>query len=252
VVLQEERLKKIKLYGERNCGTNYFEQLIDNNLNVNFVKNIPPKFLQQFFRFERQTDWFIHLNRKKGFGWKHGIPHYTLLKNRASEVAVICLVKNPYSFLHSLFKRPYHYQGQKPNTFEAFLKQPWQCIPRDNSMNLRLDNPVKLWNLKTAAYLNTISHLGNNSMIVKYEDLLKDPSGIVKSIQKKFSLESKREVFENISQASKQGDQDYAFYKDYYLNNKWLEKYNPESLQFVNQQLDKTLMRELEYALTSL
>ena len=66
----------IKIFGERNSGTNYLFQLINKNiLNINFDE---PK------------------NKKFKLGWKHGIPKYNLLDlyEKKDKVIYICIFRD--------------------------------------------------------------------------------------------------------------------------------------------------------------
>lgn len=92
----------IKIYGERNTGTNYLMQLLRNHLNIlaefkeGFI--IPSVFSP------------IDASRLEKLGWKHRLASAEFLENQQvsrEEILIITLTKNPYSWLLSLNKRSY-------------------------------------------------------------------------------------------------------------------------------------------------
>ena len=127
----------LKVYGERNTGTNYLEQLASENLSVRILSGIVPRRYWQTFltrqlravapeRFagthEAARDRYFTRTFASTLGWKHMIPAPEAIgQNNLSEVRFVMLVKNPYSWLLSLYRRPYH-GGTKSVSMEAFLE----------------------------------------------------------------------------------------------------------------------------------
>lgn len=99
----------IKIYGERNTGTNYLEQLLEKHISLlpkeqkeKVSLAISPKL---FFSKEKLTQAEI-----ENFGWKHRCIDKEFLHACGFERKtglVLTLTKNPYSWLLSLHKRPY-------------------------------------------------------------------------------------------------------------------------------------------------
>ena len=77
----------IKIYGERNSGNNYLIKLLDSN-----IINLNP------------SAWKMHTEAR--FGWTHGLPIPTDEAN-ILKINFIILVKNPYSWLLSLYRNPH-------------------------------------------------------------------------------------------------------------------------------------------------
>jgi hypothetical protein len=110
-------MKLIKIYGERNTNTNYLGELISLNLDVAEVLGVVPQSMRRIqTRLPVKNalrDIYFQFTYARNLGWKHAkvedpahIRKYSLVKN--NEVRFITLTKNPYSWLLSLFRRPYH------------------------------------------------------------------------------------------------------------------------------------------------
>ena len=82
--------------------------------------------------------------------WKHAAPAYDPAY-RTEGVGVIFMVRNPYSWISSLHRRPYHNMGKRMPTLVEFLDLPWMTVGRDN-LDRILPSPAMLWPLKVRAY----------------------------------------------------------------------------------------------------
>ncbi|NPA93438.1 MAG: hypothetical protein GXO56_07140, partial [Chloroflexi bacterium] len=65
----------LKIYGERNTGTNYLSQLVALNLpQVRLLPGVVPRWLQLFFpRAEAPRDLYFQWTFKRNLGWKHAM-----------------------------------------------------------------------------------------------------------------------------------------------------------------------------------
>ena len=123
--------KLIKLYGERNTNTNYISKLIQLNLDAEEVPGIVPSHVMGFRirpGMELIRDIYFSLTYKKNLGWKHTrvkpaseLRKYAILK---SDISFLTITKNPYSWLLSLYRNPYHQYHKKKPDFETFLHTP--------------------------------------------------------------------------------------------------------------------------------
>ncbi|MES2204461.1 MAG: sulfotransferase domain-containing protein [Pseudomonadota bacterium] len=92
----------IKIYGERNTGTNYLMQLIENNIPI--VKRNGSAYLIS------SANSSVDLDKTGELGWKHRLASAEYLQAKGvgrGAVLIVTLTKNPYSWLLSLHKRPY-------------------------------------------------------------------------------------------------------------------------------------------------
>lgn len=260
-------MNKVKIYGERNAGTQYITRLIK----ANFICDVIPgtladmglehrerieEWLLEVFSDEDKRIWarhkkmdeFFQVNLYATLGWKHGVPPYNVIARHPDkhEIVFITIIKNPYAWLLSLFRRPYDYLGVKfPKQFDDFISEPWLTLERDNAPAI-LSSPVELWNLKTAGYL----HLSKlfPTILVRYEELLCDPEIILNSIS--CYLEKRNNSFALISEATKAEDSDnksFSYYKDYYLNDRWREQLLPHQIEKINKLLNLSIFEEVGY-----
>jgi len=208
-------MRKIKIYGERNTGTIYLEWLLKKNLDVELVDG-----------FE--------------FGWKHrlapGEEEMTEVMKR--EVIYLCLIKNPYSWLLSMHKRPYHHEKLRELSFAEFIRVSYGDYR----------NPVVMWTLKNRSYDNLGKFLDHH-MLIKYEDILKDPKKAIEDVTEKFGIE-KPGLFRNIHNilTNSHGMTRQTFHTDYYLKERWREKLNQDHITHINKYLDRELMEKLHYS----
>ena len=242
----------LKIYGERNTGTNYLSELTDLNLQVQQLPGVIPKWLskiQQLIRGkEFARDAYFSMTYHQNLGWKH---------SQAKSVEDICncaicsrglsfvtLTKNPYSWLLSMYRRPYHRYFSEKSDFETFLVTPWKSVDREN-ISGDISSPVELWNIKNASYIQLAKKLP--VLTLKFEDLLDDPEQVLKLISERFSWSWKVEQFINYDQSTKESSKDSEFYRDYYLNGKWKEELSARSISIINKRLDDNVMNYFNY-----
>lgn len=236
-------MKKIKIFGERNTGTNYLLAILSQNFEVGFFRSVIPRQLP-FKGSEFVKDLFFRLTRKRNLGWKHAIPPISLIEQVAAkeDMVVITLSKNPYSFLLSLYKRPYGYIGEPPETLEAFLRTPWKVLGRDLHTEAEFATPIDLWNIKNRAYIELKKRLPDQVYPLKYEALITDPITTIQALGEHFHLPQKHAEIVNYEKAAKsQGDdrqKDFTYYRNYYLQEKWRDKLSEEAIRLINERLD--------------
>jgi hypothetical protein len=177
---------RLKIFGERNTGTNYLEELIA----ANFDCDICPGNLSNARRFTynvlhwtlpyKFARYIVEANRDRQYeklfaselGWKHAkIPNLPRgIKSYPACTGFIALVKNPYAWLLSLHARPYQNEASSVLNFSEFLRAPWFTVEREHAGVPSYPNPIKVWNDKVRSY-RRLSAFGP-SMIIRYEDVL--------------------------------------------------------------------------------
>lgn len=247
----------LKIYGERNAGTNYLAKLIHANLDVVQLPGVPPKPLNLLVRkfpklaiHEPIQDYYFQRTFAKNLGWKHSLvqPVTELKKLKICENGIffITISKNPYSWLLSLYKRPYHFYKRwedKPD-FETFLRSSVPVIPRENAPNV-FSNPVDVWNQKNASYIQLKN--GFPTLNLKYEELVLNPEEIINQISQAFGFNAKLSDFKNREKSTKEKDKDFSFYREYYLEEKWKEKLSREAISLINERLDDEVISYFNY-----
>jgi hypothetical protein len=237
----------IKLFGERNTGTNYLKKIIELNLDVRQMRDSVPRWVARLQTLlpgeEYLRDFYFRLTWRSNLGWKHGKVSLPAKINPA--IGFITLSKNPYSWLLSLHNRPYHHHALRVD-FETFLRSPWQTVWRDNLGMAKLPNPIALWNIKNQSYLVLSQH--HPTHLLKYEELLRAPSSQIEQIAATFRLSRKNAKFVDFYESTKKDNgKDSAYYQDYYLNEKWRSKLSPHTIALINQSLDVKTLARLEY-----
>ena len=168
-------LRRIKLYGERNCGTNYLEQLVGRNLGCTMLRGTLPRIYRAALGWsEAARDAYFRVTFAHNLGWKHAVAGQVSdlqdLPIVDDRLLFLTLAKNPYSWLLSLHRRPY--QGQPIAGFGEFIERPWKTVGREAGPP-SFANPVEMWNVKNRSYLHLAS--GLPALTLRYEDLLADP-----------------------------------------------------------------------------
>lgn len=242
-------MDRIKLFGERNTGTNYYMKLLAENVDAQLLPGVVPN--KRFWHNnEFNKNLYFSLSFGKTLGWKHSLVKVDQLRKykHIEQTYFITLTKNPYSFLLSLYKRPYHYKDDKPGSFADFITSKWRLQRRDNMNQRYLQSPVELWNAKNAAYLELKKAFPERTVNLRYEDLLAEPNKILAEVAKKFGLQVS-DSFQNITASTKKDEKSFSDYQNYYLNEEWKAKLKPEDIELVNARLRPELVKHFDYSL---
>jgi len=253
-VVGEESVPLIKIYGERNTGTIYLSELVRLNFVARELQGYAPWPVMglQIVLPGREAirDAWFSTTFGRNLGWKHmrvkpveQLQQYSITARRLNFVT---LTKNPYSWLLSMHRRPYHQYYDRPLSFEEFLTTPWQVTRRDGT-DESVGNPIQLWNLKNASYRNL--NQGFPALSLKYEELVDDPERVVDRIEREFQLTRRSTTFQNFDQSTKDSSKDSNYYRDYYLNERWRDKLSAAAIRTINEHLDKELVDTFGYAL---
>lgn len=245
-------IDKLKIYGERNTGTNYLSQLLDLNFEIQQLPGVVPRSIGHMQHVLPGREWlrdaYFAASYGKNLGWKHCHVRPDLMRARfrgdLQRVAFVTLTKNPYSWLISLSRKPYHYQDDRPDSLEVLIAKPWRTVGRDN-MNKAVCDPVDLWNRKNASYLELAAHFP--TVTLKYEELLASPLDAVRNIGLELGLERKSEQFVNYEKSTKDSAKSFDFYSNYYLSELWQDELATPVREAISKRLDGDLMRELGY-----
>ena len=241
----------IKVYGERNSGTNYLEKLIEENLDVEVIRIQRRWFhmqLLKLIRYDFIQDIVEFLQRKEVLGWKHGCPRIKEIKRyKKQKLAVITITKNPYAYLLSLHRNPYHLKGRLQPNFVAFLKQPWLLRRRDRLQKRQVDSPIDLWNLKNREYLELKNRVENPVFNLSYESLIENPEQIISDIASTLRIDLKNSCFKNIEPSTKHSGKSFGEYRDYYLNQQYENELSVDAVKVINQQLDRPVLSHFNY-----
>jgi len=169
--------------GERNSGTRYLRQLLGKNLPLPHMR-LPVPDEELFAMSEAEKDAAFIESEREFWGWKHAcaptVAHLAVHPDSSRAVLFVVTSKNPYSWLLSMWRHPYHYIGAKPATFDQFLRRPWGVLGRERfvgcggvegspseSRQQHFNSPVDMWNRKLRSFAQlSAPHVAKVRLIV--------------------------------------------------------------------------------------
>ncbi|MEM6483713.1 MAG: hypothetical protein AAF662_01830 [Pseudomonadota bacterium] len=259
----------IKIYGERNTGTNYLEQLISANFGPVLYPGNQPIHRRALYRtvhlcfpdalafrtVERLRDRWEFANFETSLGWKHAqVPCVPEGSRYPKNIGFVTMTKNPFAWLVSLYRRPYQNArlGTRPGqesrrdtvSFLEFLESPWETVGREFGPQA-YETPIDMWNRKTRAYL-ALQKLGPH-LHLRYEDLLSDTLKTLASIERMFNLARSADELADIDKDVKGSSKSKEDYRLAYTQHHWRRRYSSEERSFAEERLDPELMNQLEY-----
>lgn len=251
---------KIKIFGERNCGTNFLATLLDANLvdveilHQGSIKNSVekskefPKNIRQVV-FNRLIDDIRRGEFDSNYFWKHAYCRVESLKRCSlyENTIFLFIVRNPFYFLSSLYRRPYSIIPKNWHSKLDFLNSSILANERDNLDNTYLNNPVELWNLKTFSYIESFKSLGSNkAFLIKYENLVNDPLLFLEEFSLNFSISIKDDILIDIK-STKNDPMSFYDYQKKSLNYDPTSDFSKKELRIISKNLDQSTCKYLEY-----
>ena len=180
------KIRKVQIYGERCSGTNYLENLISSNFDVDLT-------------------W--------EYGWKHFFG-FNELKN-SDDTLFICIVRNLHDWINSFYKEKHHIplkyktnMSQKEKLDEFLNKEFWSFDDNNNKLDItkeimedrnmytkkRYKNIFELRHTKLKFMIEDLPKKVNNYLFIKYEDLIYDFNNTMYKIKNKGSLSVKKNI----------------------------------------------------------
>ena len=200
--MKRESLPSIKILGERSTGSNFLEQYLLNNFQIqtfkdgtsltskqrDFLRSAQPDPTRRNDLREAFRDANHFRTWKKNGGWKHAAATQKFLDGfvRPTNCTVICLIRHPASWLHSMHRNPFHALANVPTNFSAFIRAPWVCVGRDELANPFLNNPIELYRSKVSSYL-WLAENYPNTIILRYEEMVLGADELHKQLSSKFT-----------------------------------------------------------------
>lgn len=252
---------KLKIYGERNTGTNYIETLAARNLEVTLLpgrvpaRDLPTKLTRQLKKVlpgaddwhEATRDSYFRRTFDRNLGWKHMCPAPERIGPQTlAAVRFVMVVKNPYSWLLSLFRKPYHVGG-RDTEFADFLERRLPVMEERENIGPEALDPVEVWNRKGRGYL-ALQAAADRSVLLAYEDFLRDEMKALERIATELDL-PKRSEFVSVSSGVKRSDRNTSRsdYVDYYLNERWRDHLTEQTIATINARLDPEILAAFGY-----
>lgn len=161
-------IKNIKIFGERNSGTNYLEQLLNKNIQeVNIFSSY----------------------YKGGSGWKHGFPRIELFSN-LNEVLFIFIIRDFDSWIKSMYVNPYHYKT--PDNINEFItnKLVIDDYRKDHDVNIyksEKQNIIDLRYSKIESYFKFYKNI-NNAIFINLNYLQDNYTNFIIFLNEKYKI----------------------------------------------------------------
>ena len=168
--MDNKKIKNIKIFGERNSGTNFLYELLEEN--VNNVKLCSGAY-----------------NCKTG--WKHGFPKLHLFKNLKNTLFIF-IIRDLEKWLKSMYVNPYHLK--RINNVDLFLTKKLKPndYRKDHDVNkYKYEKNVNIFKLrysKIKSYFNCIKFV-KNALIINLEDIQLDKGQkLIKVLNESFKI----------------------------------------------------------------
>jgi hypothetical protein len=184
----------LKIFGERNTGSNYLHQVCTRNFLVVLLRGdvqeiwglgrrIAGQMGNEFLVRQTLHDLEIRRILRSDFGWKHAAPDLDVIN--ASEIAkytrFVVLTKHPYSWLKSLHRNPYSFRTPDPD-FSRFIRSDFPLNGSDGLAGVKGCSPPALLRHKILAYRRLLQS-ANDAIHLKYEDLIQDFDAAMRRLQ---------------------------------------------------------------------
>ena len=245
----------VKIFGERNCGTNALKNLIEDNSGSSILPTTEFDIdadaasrawaIENRREFERALD-AIYADVPVLSSWKHCAANFLDPSAFSGSLVLFC-VRHPASWLVSLYRNPYHILTEKPATLAEFIDYQWETGARER-LGGRTFRPLELYHEKLASYVGFATRLregGIASRFVRQEDLLLRPKQIFRSLAPQLSDPRKRVRLRLTS--TKRSWMPVVFVRRYYAREAWREELRGLESR-VNADVDWGLAGEFGYS----
>jgi hypothetical protein len=255
---------KLKIYGERNTGTNYLAELVQRNMDVDVLPGLVPWFdvpammTRKLRRLlpqaadqihERARDRYFKATFERHLGWKHMCPAPDMMSEAVlRDVRFLMVLKNPYAWLLSLHSKPYHVGGMDER-FEDFLDRFLPVMETRENIGSEPLPAVEVWNRKVRGYF-ALEAAARHAVMVRYEGFLADEEATLTRVADDLDI-PRRSHFLSVPRGVKRGDRDRTQidFAAYYLEERWRDKLSADAIRRINSLLDGELVVRLGYQL---
>lgn len=181
---------KFTIYGERCSGTNYLENLILDNFNIDITWN---------------------------YGWKHFFGFYNFSNTEEeNNTLFIGIIRNPITWIDSFFNNQHHI-NPFIDDINTFLTKEIKSTNDDNEIiedrnyvnGKRYKNIFELRFYKNYYLINIMPQKVKNYILIKYEDLLSFTIRTLTNIETKFNLKRKLPEIKNIKYYKSEKNKEY-------------------------------------------
>lgn len=156
-------IKKYTIYGERCSGTNYLEELMAHN-------------------FDIEVTW--------DYGWKHFFGFNDL--SNTDDVLFIGIIRNLCDWVNSLYRKKHHLRPEITKDKDSFLTNTFYSVDKDDNEYMtdrhietkeRYKNIFELRHIKNKFLVETMPKLVKNYCLITYDDLIENFSNVIIKIK---------------------------------------------------------------------
>lgn len=254
-----------KVFGERNTGTNFLNQLLKENTTLKVLEHgnndackkqaqdiyekhrIKEKLAQKII-LERLIDNEREKEFSHNFGWKHAAPSLQKIKtNKLYEKTLfICLIRNPWRFVTALHHRPYNLIPVPETDFSAFIRAPFLANSRDGLSDNFIKNPVELWNRKVSSYQELHNQTNGNVITIYYEAMILDIEKFIRSLSTHCEIKSEKIIVPH--ESTKGDNKNFEEYRAEAIAYAPLNFMSKDDALYIHQELDKSIIKETPYS----
>ena len=178
---------KFTIYGERCSGTNYLENLILDNFNIDITWN---------------------------YGWKHFFGFYNFSNTEEEDNTLfIGIIRNPITWIDSFFNNQHHI-NPFIDDINTFLTKEIKSTNDDNEIiedrnyvNGKRYKELRFY--KNYYLINIMPQKVKNYILIKYEDLSSFTIRTLTNIETKFNLKRKLPEIKNIKYYKSEKNEEY-------------------------------------------
>jgi len=225
--MNRNKINKIKIYGERNSGTNFLYNLLNQNLiNIELCSG----------------------NYNDNSGWKHGYPKLHLFNN-LNNTLFIFIIRDLEKWLKSMFITPYHFK--KNYNINLFLKNKLKSNEFRKNHDVNIINNEKNLNIFQLRYNKINSYKSffqfiKNGIFINLENIQNDyGKNFIETLNKKFKIQIQL-TFKPIIKHTKTNKIEQNKKININLNQKIIQKYkNNEFEKFIHNLKKEYLIKSI-------
>ena len=239
-------------YGTQRTGTNYCKDLFNRNYkNIKVIEFLNSKhhLAPPVYKADKKTTEYVNQNYDKE------TTESLLSTISKNEIKNLIIIRNPYAWIESLWRFGFEME-YGPEAYIYFQKPP----PEKNNINWLFERPsldqqahaveksIKSYNMRYEKWFEAATE------IVRQEDLLLDYQLVLKCFEQKYDLIKTQTDFFNIKEPCGPyiefegcGSDKNVFYKNYYLNHKYMNNLPATTINLITQTVDWELFRGVGY-----
>jgi hypothetical protein len=163
-------IENIKIFGERNSGTNFLATILKDNI------------IDETISFKPGGENI----------WKHGHPEFKLFENVIDTTLFIFIIRDKESWLKSMYNIPYHYNT--PTDINKFLQDPLEVEENLFTDEREKLNVIDLRYSKINSYLSFFK-LVKNAIIINLSDLQERTKKFLSFIEDYYKIRMKQKFY---------------------------------------------------------